>query len=125
MADPNLDGGFLAWLWSEPGKAALAGAAGGVVRWVTLRDSWREGVPGIIVGAVCAIYLGPLVAPLLEPVVGAIAPGSEADYFAAFIVGLGGIGLTAGLIDLLQSWRKSENNPKRRDHDSGGDDAQS
>jgi len=125
MTEPSADVNFLAWLASEPGKAALAGAAGGVVRWVTLRDSWKEGVPGVIVGAVCAIYLGPLVAPLLEPVVGAIAPGSEADYFAAFIVGLGGIGLTAGLIDLLQSWRKSGVNSKRRDSDNGGGDAQS
>jgi len=125
MADPTVDGNFIAWLASESGKAALAGAAGGIVRWVTLRDSWKEGVPGVIVGAVCAIYLGPLVAPLLEPVVGAIAPGSEADYFAAFIVGLGGIGLTASLIDLLQSWRKSSDTPKRRDSDNGGGDAQS
>ncbi len=43
---------FLAWLASEPGKAALAGAAGGLVRWITLRDSWREGVPALFVGAV-------------------------------------------------------------------------
>ena len=124
MADPT-DTGFLNWLASEPGKAALAGAAGGLVRWITLRDNWTEGVPGLIVGAVCALYLGPLVEPLLEPVVGAIAPASDPAGFAAFIVGLGGIGLAASVIDILQAWRQRGHNGPRRDTGEGGGDAQS
>lgn len=36
------DRGFWSWLASDPGKAAMAGAAGGLVRWITLRDTWRE-----------------------------------------------------------------------------------
>ena len=52
------------WLWTEPGKAALAGALGGIVRWVTLREHWRDGVLSLLVGSICAVYLGPLVAPL-------------------------------------------------------------
>lgn len=122
MADPN-NTGFLGWLASEPGKAALAGAAGGLVRWITLRDNWREGVPGILVGAVCALYLGPLVEPLLKPVVGAIAPASDPAGFAAFVVGLGGIGIAASVIDILQAWRHRPEGGARRDNGDGGGDA--
>lgn len=119
MADDS--NGFLAWLATDPGKAALAGALGGVVRWITLRDDWREGVPGIVVGGVCAMYLGPLVEPVIEPVIGGVAPGSDAAGFAAFMVGLGGIGLSAALIDLLQAWRHRAERPRS----GGGGDAQS
>jgi hypothetical protein len=121
MADP-VDTGFWAWLASEPGKAALAGAAGGLVRWITLRDNWREGVPGIAVGAVCALYLGPLAEPLLRPFVGALAPSSDPAGFAAFVVGMGGIGITAGVIDVMQAWRH-RHAPAPRETDRGDGDA--
>ena len=55
MSDPtNLDP--FRWLWTEPGKAALAGALGGIVRWVTLREHWRDGVLSLLVGSICAVY---------------------------------------------------------------------
>jgi len=44
MKDPSkMD--LIQWLASDAGRAAIAGAAGGLVRWVTLRDDWREGLP--------------------------------------------------------------------------------
>lgn len=86
---------------TETWTAAFAGALGGVVRWVTLRADWREGVGAIIVGSICALYLGPLVEPLLEPVVGAIAPQSDSTGFSGFIVGLGGISLTGWLLERM------------------------
>lgn len=125
MADPNQTG-FLAWLASEPGKAALAGAAGGLVRWITLRDSWLEGLLGILAGSVCAVFLGPMVLPVLEPVLGGISDSDEhITGFTSFVVGLGGIGLASALIDILQSWRRGGQNGPRRDNDDGGGDAQS
>lgn len=89
----------------DPGKAALAGALGGVVRWATLRHDWREGLVAVVVGAICAIFLGPLVEPLLEPVLGAITPDGGADGFASFVVGLGGISLSGLVIDILNRSR--------------------
>ncbi|PZQ99936.1 MAG: hypothetical protein DI533_04720 [Cereibacter sphaeroides] len=86
---------------NDASKALLAGAAGGIVRWVTLRSNWKEGIGAILVGAICALYLGPIAQPLLEPVIGKIAPGGDATGFAAFFVGLGGISLSGLLIDII------------------------
>lgn len=94
-------------LAGDASTAVLAGALGGLVRWITLRSNWREGAGAILVGAICAMYLGPLVEPILEPVVGAITPGGDADGFSSFIVGLGGISITGFIIDVFVR-RKSE-----------------
>lgn len=105
MNEPNPPPDLIAWLFSPEGKAAIAGAAGGIVRWVTLREHWKDGTLSLLVGAICAIYLGPLVAPLLEPVIGKIAPQSDAAGFSSFVVGLGGISLSGFLIDLIRARR--------------------
>jgi hypothetical protein len=83
-------------------KALFAGAAGGVVRWVTLRHDWREGIASIVVGALCALYLGPIVTPILAPVVGTIAPEGDSAGFSSFICGLGGISLSGFIIDVIR-----------------------
>lgn len=93
---------ILEWLTSDPGKAALAGALGGIVRWLTLRHDWKEGMVTLIVGAICAMYLGPLVLPLIEPLVGSIAPDNDAGGLASFLVGMGGITLTGVILDLFE-----------------------
>lgn len=108
MADNRFD--FLQWIGTDIGKAALAGALGGLVRWITLRSNWKEGLGAVIIGAICALYLGPLVAPLLEPVIGVIAPQGDPGGFSAFIVGLGGISITGFLIDVLNRRRDGDDN---------------
>lgn len=89
------------WVSTDTAKLMLAGAAGGIVRWVTLRQSWREGTASVIVGALCALYLGPIVQPLLDPLIGPIAPGGDVAGFSSFVVGLGGISLAGMLIDVI------------------------
>lgn len=105
MSQSSNDPDFMAWLFTDEGKAAIAGAAGGIVRWVTLREHWKDGILSLIVGAICAIYLGPLVAPMLEPVIGKIAPDGDTSGFSSFVVGLGGISLSGFLIDLIRARR--------------------
>lgn len=105
MNENNTPPDLIEWLFSDQGKAAIAGAAGGIVRWVTLRENWKDGILSLIVGAICAIYLGPLIAPMLEPVIGKIAPGGDTDGFSSFIVGLGGISLSGFLIDIIRARR--------------------
>ena len=95
---------ILTWLWTEPGKAALAGAAGGIVRWVTLRERWQDGVASLLVGSICAIYVAPFVNPLISPMIGDLAPNGDSNGFASFIVGLGGISIAGLLIDLIRTW---------------------
>lgn len=97
---------IIGWLGSEPGRAAIAGALGGVVRWVTMREKPKEAAGSLIVGSICAVYLGPLVEPILEPVVGAIAPKGDPVGFASFIVGLGGISIASMLIEIFKARQK-------------------
>jgi hypothetical protein len=96
---------IVTWLGSEPGKAALAGALGGIVRWVTLREHWRDGILSLLVGAICAVYLGPLVAPILEPVIGKLAPGGDTAGSSGFVVGISGMSISGLLIDVFRARR--------------------
>ena len=95
---------LLAWLHSDAGAMALAGAAGGLVRWLTLRERWRDGSVSLVVGSICALYLGPVVEPMLAPAIGTISPADPAG-FSAFVVGLGGIGLAGFVIDTLRRFK--------------------
>ncbi|WOI32892.1 hypothetical protein R1T40_18440 [Tritonibacter scottomollicae] len=100
--------GLWAWLYSDVGQMALAGAAGGLVRWLTLRESWTDGMVSLVVGCICALYLGPLVAPVLSPLIGKITPADPAG-FSSFVVGLGGIGFAGFVIDTLRRfWAAKE-----------------
>jgi hypothetical protein len=105
--------GFLAWLVGENGRAALAGAAGGLVRWLALKSSPIDGLISMVVGLICAIYLGPLALPLLEygGLGKVVVEEVNRASFAGFIIGMGGIGVAAFIIDMLarvRDFRKKE-----------------
>lgn len=92
------------------GAAAVAGAAGGLVRWLTLRERWQDGLISMAVGAVCAVYLGPLALPLLEPVLGKlIDKPAQLSNLSAFLVGMGGIAVSGFFIDLWNARRRQIN----------------
>lgn len=103
------------WIMTDQAKTALAGAAGGIVRWVTLREHWQDGVASLLVGAICALYVGPFVNPLIKPMIGDLAPNGDSTGFASFLVGLGGISIAGLLIDLVRARTTKAN---------GGGDAQ-
>lgn len=98
-------GELFQWLHTDAGAAAVAGAAGGLVRWLTLREKPVDGLAALLVGSLCAIYLGPLVEPMLAPVVGKIAPADDAQGFSSFVVGLGGIGMAGFVIETLRRFQ--------------------
>lgn len=102
----GLGADFLGWLLSDPGRIAMAGALGGLVRWITLKERWQDGVLSIVVGAICATYLGPLAIPILEPIIGKVAPGGDANGFSAFVIGIGGMAVSGFLIGVWSDWRK-------------------
>ena len=104
---------LVGWIQSDAGAMVVAGALGGLVRWVTLREHWREGLGSLVVGSICALYLGPLVEPVLGPVVGAVSPADPAG-FSAFVVGLGGIAFAGFVIDILRRFRAG----KAGDHET-------
>ena len=96
---------WLGWLFSEPSRAALAGIAGGIVRWLTLRSNWKEGVGTLIVGALCAIYAGQLALPIVEGSIGKIIPGEDMTGLSSFLVGIGGISISGLVLDIFDRRR--------------------
>ena len=78
------------WLYSDTTSTVLAGASGGLVRWLTLRHNLREGIVALIVGGLCALYLGPVISPILEPIIGKIAPQGDASGFSSVHPRVGG-----------------------------------
>lgn len=107
MNDPQRQlSSVLEWLQSDAAGAALAGAAGGLVRWLTLRESLREGVGSLTVGALCAVYLGPMAEPMLAPVIGALPLDASPEGFSSFLVGVGGIGLVGLIMETLRAWKR-------------------
>jgi hypothetical protein len=97
---------LFSWAATEKAQALMAGALGGVVRWLTLREDWRSGLISITVGAICSLYLSPLAIPIVEPLLGklVIDPSARAG-FSGFIMGIGGIAATGFLIDLWNAKR--------------------
>lgn len=95
------------WLFSPMAKLAIAGALGGVVRWLTLKQPPLDGLISVIVGAICALYVGPAIQPLLRPVVDFAGVDADAiQGLGGFLVGIGGILVSGFLIDIWQLRRK-------------------
>ncbi len=85
-------------------STAIAGAAGGVVRWFTTREKmWPDGLINVVVGAICAVYLTPIVVPVIEPVVGKIvASPDQISGLSGVVIGIGGLSVSGFIMDL---WR--------------------
>lgn len=94
-------------LGSDRTQLVVAGALGGLVRWLTLRDHWSDGVIAIIVGALCAAFVSPLALPALTPFLGSVGmPPDSVTGFSGFIVGVGGISVSGLLLDAWRLRRK-------------------
>ncbi|MBN9314266.1 MAG: hypothetical protein J0I99_00850 [Devosia sp.] len=95
------------WLPDGAGQLLIAGVAGGIVRWATLREKWPDGLISILVGALCAVFVGPAAFPLMGPMIdfSGIDPNS-AKSLAGFMIGAGGILMAGFLIDLWRERRR-------------------
>ncbi len=91
------------WIESDDAQLLLAGALGGIVRWATLQHSWREGMVAMAVGAICALYLGPIMLPLVVSIIGPLSPGGNLQGLASFLVGVAGISFAGFLIDIFDA----------------------
>lgn len=97
----------LAWLFSPAAKLAIAGALGGVVRWLTLKQPPLDGLISVVVGAICAVYIGPAIHPILRPVIDLAGVEMDAAQgLGGFLVGIGGILVSGFFLDLWQLRRK-------------------
>lgn len=98
---------FWHWLFGEKGQLAIAGALGGVVRWLSLREDWRSGVISLVVGAICAAYVAPLAIPVFDSVLGKIVPDEASRVgFAGFVIGVGGIAVAGLIMDVWKARRR-------------------
>jgi hypothetical protein len=90
-------------LGADKAQLILAGALGGIVRWMTLRDHWKDGLISMFVGALSAMYLAPLAIPTLVPLLGNINVAPEnVGGLSGFLLGIGGITVSGFFID---AWR--------------------
>jgi hypothetical protein len=94
-------------------------------RWVPLREHWRDRVLSLLVGSIYAAYLGPLVATLLEPVIGKLGPNGDGVRFSSFVVGIGGMSISGLIIDIFPARRADtvrtqtgQTDPSRKDDDA-------
>jgi hypothetical protein len=83
-------------IFNEQGAVLAAlGAMGGVVRALTLKTTWREGLRVIVVGTIMAFGVGMLGPFLLRPWIGELPDGLTSAFgivaASAFIIGLMGI----------------------------------
>lgn len=100
---------LIAFLLSPTPQMALAGGAGGAIRWAALRRtiSTGEGLLGIPVGAILAIYLNPLTGPIVEFAMGKIITTTAGqEVFSGFLCGAWGLQLaTLVIVDLFRIGR--------------------
>lgn len=107
----NLD-----FLEGDKAQLLIAGALGGIVRWMTLRDHWTDGMVSMIVGGLSAMYLAPLAVPALIPVLGNIKVAPEnVGPLSGFLLGIGGITVSGFVIDSWRLRRKLINAAKEGD----------
>ena len=94
----------LAWLGSQAGTAFLAGGAGGLLRWVLFRSTWKDGLAATAVGAICAYYLGPLAVPTVEAVLGKVVDDpAEQARLGGFVIGINGLGFAGFILDVVNA----------------------
>lgn len=100
--------GLYTWLSGQGGQLALAGALGGLVKSITLRERPIEGVGSLIVGTACSIYASPIALIVFEPALGHLVtrPGAL-DTFAGFSAGVAGMAVVGFILDFWRVWRRA------------------
>lgn len=98
---------LLDWLLSDRVQAFIAGGLGGLVRWLALREKLQDGLISIVIGAICALYLGPFAIPALAPITGRLLvdPAAQAG-LSGFLIGTGGTAVVGFVIDLWRARRR-------------------
>lgn len=91
----------ITWLAGTAGQIALAGAAGGVVRWwMSERKGLIRLFGSVFTGALFAQYFAPVALVLLNNYVGPLGDGAFAS--AAFAAGLGGMSFAKIIIAAIE-----------------------
>lgn len=90
-----------AWIAGEAGRAVLAGAAGGLVRWLmSERQRIRDGIVSVVAGALMARYASPVMLAIMERWLGEMSGDvAGAAGFASGLAGMSLAKLMLGFVD--------------------------
>ena len=111
MGDPTLwdrlviyGSSVIAWASGEAGRAIVAGAAGGLHRWL-MSETRRllDGVVAVVSGAIAAQFFGPVVIALLNVAGLRLQSGPDLDMTAGFIAGLLGMSLSKLIVAIVEA----------------------
>lgn len=106
------------FLGGDKAQLLLAGALGGIVRWMTLRDHWSDGLISMVVGSLSAMYLAPLAVPSLIPVLRNISVAAEnVGPLSGFLIGIGGVTVSGFVLD---AWRLRRRLLKAKNEEESG-----
>lgn len=93
---------ILTWFAGASGQVALAGAAGGLVRWwLSEKRKILAGAGSVVTGALFAQYFAPITLTILEKWIGPLGEGSFAT--AAFAAGLGGMSIAKIILAAIEA----------------------
>lgn len=91
----------LIWFGGEAGRAYVAGAAGGLMRWwMADRRRLKDGIPSAVTGAIFARYLSPIVLSGMDKVFGQLGDGAQDA--ATFATGLMGMSMAKIVLAALE-----------------------
>lgn len=92
------------YLSGEAGRALVAGAAGGLYRWMmSERRRLRDGVVAAVSGAISASYLGPVVLAILRAAGLKISEGPDLYLTAGFLSGLAGMSIAKLVVAMIEA----------------------
>ena len=82
-------------------SVVLAGMAGGAVRWHYKKEALWTGIGSVVVGGICAKFLGPVAVALFTGATGASIT-DQSGTMGAFLMGLGGIAVLGFILDIFE-----------------------
>lgn len=84
----------------------LAGAAGGLIKWVRLQEPRTTGLLSVLVGAVVAFYMSPIAVTAVESSLGVVIEMTEIEKarFGGFIVGSTAMLLVGAISELVANY---------------------
>lgn len=101
------------WLTHSRAELLVAGGLGGLIRWITLRESLANGLLSIASGAIFASYLAPFARPALAwlftwlDLPDGMTPSDGSEFgLAGFIMGIAGLSVSGFVLDVLKARRQ-------------------
>lgn len=86
----------------------IAGALGGIIRWVSLQSPWRAGIGHVAIGAIIGNYFGPAVFIVLQQPAATMGMlPADAAALGAHVAGAFGPNIYTVPTDFFRGWRQA------------------